>query len=108
MKRRLRKKLHLKEFQTFGFEVNMKTNIDRLDGEGEDLFLDDLIYFIESVGLAMGGGLSGFYVISEKRHKNVTEEDRMTVTKWLSNNDKVIEFEVCGLTDSWYGKLQDE
>lgn len=50
--RRLRKKLYLGEFAILGFEVSCKTSIT--DFDQYDVFIDDFIDFIDSIGLCFG------------------------------------------------------
>ena len=59
MKKRLRKKRHLAEFQALGFYVT-GTLDDALDDAKADRLLDDWIEFIESRGLVCGGGFGPF------------------------------------------------
>ncbi|MEY8198977.1 MAG: 50S ribosome-binding protein YggL, partial [Colwellia sp.] len=52
--RRLRKKLYLDEFAILGFEVSCSIGVETSDEF--DLFLDQLVSFVEDNELIMGGG----------------------------------------------------
>ena len=56
MKKRLRKKMHLKEFTEFGIEFDFSINID-ISEEEFDSLIDKFIFdFVEGNGLFCGGG----------------------------------------------------
>lgn len=109
MRKRLRKKLHLKEFQELGFEIWFKMK-SILNVEDHNQFWDDFIEeAIEANGLAFGGGFGpeeeqgqGFVVTSHDRG-SATDEHRAMVQAWLMNNPEIVECRVEPLRDAWYG-----
>lgn len=98
--RRLRKKLHLDEFQELGFtvEFNFKqgTDIQEIDST-IDAFIDEVI---QPNGLAFDG--SGYLnwegIICLQKIGKCTEEHREIVSKWLEQR---------GLTDVKTSELFD-
>lgn len=105
MKKRLRKKLHVAEFQELGFPLNIKFNEentnDALDAFVQD-FLDDVI---DPCALDFGGGgdrfdFAGFVVLAARG--SVTEEHRAQAIAWLEKREDVTSFEVGDLVDAWY------
>jgi hypothetical protein len=108
MKKRLRKKRHLKEFQELGFEISCRLR-DNLTEEEFDKFIDDFIEkAIESHDLIFGGGgdsksWEGF-ICHDKRYQYPTEDDRKMIKDWLSSRNEVIDSSVSQLVDAWYNK----
>ena len=99
--RRLRKKLHLGEFQQLGFEVSisLKPNIGVAD---VDQFLDEFILdAIEKNDLAFGGGSDGGFITTWKRG-SASEEHRAIVDAWLKRRQEVVSVTVGPLVDAWY------
>ena len=99
--RRLRKKMHLGEFQQLGFEISitLKPNqgIDDLDR-----FLDEFILdAIERNGLAFGGGADCGFITAWKRD-TASEAHRTIVGKWLNRRQEVISVSLGPLVDAWY------
>lgn len=106
MRKRLRKKLHLAEFQSLGFLVSGRL-CEPIDGARIDRLLDDFIGFIESRGLVCGGGFGGprepsvsFYV--ERLPRNCTDDDREAVGTWLRARPEMASVDVAALEDAWY------
>jgi uncharacterized protein YggL (DUF469 family) len=101
--RRLRKKLHLDEFQEFGFEISFSLP-ENLDSEELNDFFDQFITeAIENNGLVFGGGIGGNsegFVTLGKRG-SATEEHRERVKSWLSAHPLVADIQVGGLVDAW-------
>ena len=103
MKKRLRKKLHIGEYQEFGFMVSCSF-ISDLSAEQFDNFMDAFIQeAIESNGLSFGGGgdkqeWKGFVTLEHRG--SATEKHKTQVAKWLESNPQVIDFKVGGLIDS--------
>jgi len=108
MKKRLRKKLHLGEYQEFGFMVSCSF-VSGLSDVQLDSFIDTFIQeAIESNGLSFGGGgdkqeWKGFATLD--RRGSATEKHKTKVSKWFESNPEVIDFKVGGLIDSWYGEI---
>lgn len=100
MKKRQRKKLRIEEFTEWGFDVELEIDIPIKDMEANSNFLDEVIEFVESQDLYMGGSSTGFYVC---RKKTATEEDRAIMLDFLSNHKNVINAKVAPLSNSWYG-----
>jgi uncharacterized protein YggL (DUF469 family) len=106
MKKRLRKKKHLGEFQEFGFEVSCRFNSELSDEQFEQFIDTFLQEAIESNGLSFGGGgdkqeWKGFVTLD--RSGSATEEHRINVSKWLESRPEVIYIKVDSLVDAWYG-----
>ena len=101
MKKRLRKKLRLREFQEMGFHVNFDLNIPFTD-EAEFDFLDEIVDFIEQRRLEIGGSMSSFYVTYAGRG-SATEADREALNAWLQKHPSVSNVKVWPLDDVWYG-----
>ncbi len=101
MKKRLRKKRRLGEFQELGFEVTFECNA-ALAEEVLGAFIDGAI---EANGLAAGGGgadLQSFFVTSARRRCSANEMQRAAVESWLTANSRVLKSAVGPLRDAWY------
>ena len=113
MKKRLRKKLHLKEFQEFAFSTGFKC-IDGIDDDAFDDILDRFIDMIEANHLECGGGgdQNEFIVAvsrdHEKRWEPITDTEFSALEKWYIDDPMVSEYYITGLTDAWYGPFPDE
>ena len=103
MKKRIRKKKHVGEFQEFGFDVdaNLRSHMDR---EALYAFSDRFIAHIEGNNLAFGGGVgpmvAGF--VTRFDRGSATEDDRASVTAFLTSDPDVARHEVGALRDAWY------
>lgn len=101
--RRLRKKLHLDEFQEIGFSVswNFKvgTTTDEIDTT-VDAFIDKVI---DPNGLAFAGGgyLSWEGIICLRKIGHCTDEHRQLVSQWLTNQG-LENVQVTELFDVWW------
>lgn len=98
--RRLRKKLHVGEFQEFGFEFDatLKT---KLSPEAEEALADKfLLEVVEARGLVMGGWITGGF-IAKDGHGSTTDEDREAVEKWLKSVPEIASIKVGQLIDAW-------
>lgn len=101
--RRLRKKLHLDEFQEFGFTVEFSfkegTPIEEIDTT-IDAFINEVI---EPNGLAFDG--SGYLnwegIICLQKIGKCTEEHREIVGKWLEQHG-LTEVKTSELFDVWW------
>ena len=105
MKRRLRKKKHLGEFQELGFDVSAKLRPD-LDTAAHDALLDRLMAMTGARQLGFTGGgnyteLEGF--VSRLVRGSTSEEDRQAVAAFLDGDEAVVSHEVGTLRDAWYG-----
>lgn len=97
--RRLRKKLHLGEFQELGFfyEATIKGGID------EHAFIDGLLAeAMEPNGLAFGGWIGGG-AVSKLSRGSVSEGERQAVLDWLTGRPEVQSLSATGLVDMWHG-----
>ncbi|MSS71843.1 MAG: DUF469 family protein [Candidatus Latescibacteria bacterium] len=105
MRKRLRKKLHLGEFQELGFEVSFRV-ADDLSSDAFDRLVDIFIdQAIEGNGLVCGGGgrppnWSVFVTIDGRG--GVTEDHRRAVQQWLASQPEVREVQAGPLIDAWY------
>ncbi|ACZ75775.1 protein of unknown function DUF469 [Dickeya parazeae Ech586] len=101
--RRLRKKLHIDEFQEFGFSVSWRfaqgTSVEEID-RTLDLFVDEVI---EPNGLAFEG--SGYLqwegLVCLQQLGNCTDEQRELVRNWLESH-QLTEVTVSDLFDIWW------
>jgi uncharacterized protein len=104
--KRIRKKLHLGEFQELGFKLSFHFSPDLPTDERNQLIENFIHEAIEANGLQFGGGGSqnswdGFVTLDAKRG-SATELHREKVGEWLKANPKILEYEVGALTDAWY------
>jgi uncharacterized protein YggL (DUF469 family) len=105
LKRRLRKKFHIGEFQELGFEIFVKFKSE-LSELTFDAFLDDFIGEIEKNKLLFGGGsdvntLEGFVTASQK-YQSPTDLQIGNIKNWLKTRTEISEGEVGKLKDAWY------
>lgn len=102
---RLNKKLYVGEFAVLGFEVSFK--FADLDETTFDTFFSELVEFVESRNLLMGGagGAQSFviYISSYGRYVSATEDDRSAFDQWLAKRDFITEKNVAALSDAYYG-----
>ncbi len=97
---RLRKKLHLDEFQQLGFGVRF-VFVQPKDTSGQSRFWDAFIAdAIEARRLTYGGGTEGF-VVPEGRG-SATDIDVRGIRDWLEAHPEVAEVSVGPLVDAWY------
>ena len=95
--RRLRKKLHVGEFQSMGFTVAISV-CDALTIEQANAFWERFIHnAIESQDLLYGGLEEGY---AFREHGSATEADRHHVQTWLELQPEVVNFEVHELSDA--------
>lgn len=99
--RRLRKKLYSDEFTVYGFSVSCDLNIDK--ASEYDVFIDELLDFVESRNLMIGGGASqskfDCFVVAEGRYDSVTEDDRIAIETWFTNKPECTNVEISALVD---------
>jgi uncharacterized protein len=103
MKKRLRKKLYIKEYKELNFSLKFQF-IKEISEEQFDTFVDSFFDLLEDNELTFGGGASEEYlrgVVSAKyRYESPTEENVKMVNEWLKSRDEVAEFVVGELIDS--------
>ena len=105
MRKRLRKKLHVGEFQELGCEVRFQV-VDNLSHDAFDAVVDAFIsQAIEAHGLLCGGGGKNpewtVFVTREGRG-SVTEEHRHAIERWLAARPEVKTVQIGPLIDAWY------
>lgn len=98
--RRLRKKLHVGEFQELGFEVMFRLNAGLTTeqmGAFWDAFIGDAI---EGNGLIYGGSTDGMACL--RTRGSADESHREAVRAWLASRPEVSEAGVGPLIDVWH------
>ena len=105
MKKRLRKKKHLGEFQELGFRVRFRFPADLPTAECNRLLEEWVTQAVEGNGLLLGGGggadvWEGF--VTKEGRGSATEEHRLLVTSWLGAHPLVLEYTVSPLVDAWH------
>lgn len=106
MKKRLRKKKRVGEFQEFGFAAGFRFSSE-LDTKTRNDLIDRFIEkAIEDNGLQFGGGgdseWNGF-VAHDKPRRSTTNVHRKAVEQWFVKEPEILEYYVTDLIDSWYG-----
>lgn len=101
--RRLRKKLHLDEFQELG--LHLAFTIDREQVDFEEA-LDRWLDYIERQGWSFGGGgtdaeISGY--LCQAANGSLTAQDRDAIASWLTVQPWVTGHRLAPLSDAWYG-----
>ena len=106
MRKRLRKKKHVGEFQQFVFRVAFRFSSDLSTNQLNDLIGRFIENAIEVNDLGFGGGGSGSEwdgAVQRDLAKSTTEADRRTVDNWLRSEKMVTQYYVGPLVDGWYG-----
>lgn len=111
MKKRLRKKKRLGEFQEFGFKADFRF-LSQLDTKARNDLLDRFIeHAIENNGLQFGGGGGGNEwngsVALGKPRGSTLETHRQAVENWFKQEPEVKEYYLSDMIDIWYGHLAD-
>jgi uncharacterized protein YggL (DUF469 family) len=105
VRKRLRKKLHVGEFQELGFEVRFQV-ADNLSYDAFDTVVDAFIsQAIEAYGLLCGGGGTNpewNAFVTRARRGGVTEEHRQAIERWLTARPEVNAVQIGPLVDAWY------
>ena len=99
--RRLRKKLHIGEFQELGF--SFETVLARaLDAKAKEACMDAfLAECIEPADLAVAGWIDGCCVCRFGRG-SVSEAERAAVLRWLRDRPEFASVQAGPLCDAWY------
>ncbi len=111
LKRRLRKKNHLGEFQELGFEifVNLEKDFDKFEF---DKFTDDFIDEIEKNNLQFGGSGTEYtwqgFVTSARKFASPTDDDKEKIRVWLENRSEVEHCRIEGFLDAWNDPKWDD
>ena len=107
MKKRLRKKYHLEEYQMLGASIYVAL-IEDLNVEQYNHCFDDFITdAIEYNGLQFGGGgtdLKSWCGVIEPRSRygSVSDEDLAKIRSWLSNRSEVSTYTLSELWDLFH------
>jgi len=105
MKRRLRKKQYLGEFQELAFEIKVSFK-NALSEDDLDTFLGDFIDYVEERKLDYIGGFDNAWVegtiMANKRYTSPTAEDRTALLDWLKARAEVGEANASELHDAWH------
>ena len=98
--RRLRKKLHIGEFQTLGFEYDLLWS-ELPSAEEQERFIDRLLEeFIGPRSLSVGGGINCGFISAHRG--SATDEDRAVFESWLRQWPNVSSVQIGPLQDAWY------
>ena len=99
--RRLRKKMHIGEFQELGFEYEVQFK-ETLTPQAQEALMDRfLTELIEPRNLGLGGWLTEGFVTAYLGG-SATEADRQAVQDWLSTNINGATVTMSELKDAWY------
>ena len=99
--KRLRKKLYLDEFSVFGFQLSF--DFKNTDCEQSiDKFLDDVIEFVKSKSMCIGGGIDGYIVCKEGRYDSIAKRDINIFTKWMSERNDISNVVTSDLINAHY------
>jgi uncharacterized protein len=103
MRKRIRKKLFLGEFQEFGFEVQFRLPPDLSDQDQEAFFDAFMTEAIEGPGLMCGGGcgMDWDIFITLADRGSAQESHRKLVEDWLRKSSLVSEIRIGPLVDAW-------
>lgn len=103
IRKRLRKKRHIGEFQELGFDLSFRLS-EHLGQVALDDFCDQfLANAIEARGLLCGGGGGQRWDLFVTRARSsVSDQDREAVAGWLSESPYVNDVQVGPLIDAWY------
>lgn len=102
--RRLRKKLHVDEFQELGFDIETELKVPLVGNAEDELLIAFVEGAIEPRGLIYGGGLTCGYVC-KAGGGSATDEDREAVREWLQARTEFASVTVHNLSDAWYASL---
>lgn len=110
MRKRVRKKKRIGEFQELGFQTGFRFS-NQLDNETRnnliDRFYDNVI---DNNGLEFGGGgegteWNGFAALEIRG--SATDSHRQLVEQWYIQEPEVLEYYVLPLIDAFYGDFLD-
>jgi len=105
MKKRLRKKLHLKEFKELGFVLKLEFNTE--DSDKLDVILDQLLAIVEDMELDCGGILEEL-VISETKPNSGLVERKAAFLDRVSKIEGITNVTAGELIDVWHSHLDDD
>lgn len=101
--KRLRKKLHIGEFQELGLNLSFSLK-DVLDAEALEAFADEFIFeAIENNGLVYGGcvGKESCGFVALEVRGSVTDVHIAKLKSWLQAKSNVTNIEIGALVDAW-------
>lgn len=105
MKKRLRKKYHLGEFQELCFDIHFQYLGKTFSSEGDSFWQKFILECIEGNGLNCGGSTSDdgwhFTAHSVDKTKNI-EAQRESVKQWLAAHADVTLVNCGDFKDAWY------
>lgn len=104
MRKRIRKKRRVGEFQELGFEVQFRLK-DVVSEPVVDTFWDGFIReAIEGHGLMCGGGCGRHWDVFVARggRGSATEDHRAAIKRWLDSHPDVEAVRVGPLVDAWH------
>ena len=115
MKKRLRKKLRLGEFQETGALVAYEVRED-MDHEGEHQLLDRFVMEalegngLDCVGFPPLSEAKGFHglLLSEGFRGKVDEEQVGKVRDWLAADKEITAYCIGPIMDAWYGDFEQD
>jgi uncharacterized protein YggL (DUF469 family) len=105
MKKRLRKKLALGEFQKTGFAVGLYLAFATDDTACSHPFWRKITLFVESNGLYVEGTIDDFWVFTNYNKSpipSIRESDQSLVRNWLQQQIEVISFRIGQPTTDWH------
>jgi len=106
MRKRLRKKKRVGEFQELCFELRAELRSDQDEAE-LSAFVDRLIETVEARKLAFGGGAGRDHllegVVTRDGRGSATEDDRAALAAFLEADGYVLRHDIGKLQDAWYG-----
>ena len=105
MKKRLRKKYHLREFQELCFDINFRYMGKTDSPEGDQFWEEFIIQCIEGKGLNCSGSMSddGWNFTAHSVDKSQTIKAQLeAVRKWLEDRSDVEDVRCGNFTDLWY------
>lgn len=104
---RQRKKLHVGEFQEFGFEYKADLTKELNSDEEAQLIHTFLEELIEPRDLALSGWLTTGFVCNFGTG-SATDEDREALKAWMMARPEFKNVEVGALKDAWYSPMDTE
>jgi uncharacterized protein YggL (DUF469 family) len=103
MKKRLRKKLMLAEFQQIGFPVRLKLSLPDDDPEGHQ-FYSRMEAAVEALGLLLLGTVDDLFVFTNYNilpRPTATEPMRHMLIDWLRQQAEILVYRVGPLDNVW-------
>ncbi len=114
MKKRLRKKKRVGEFQELGFGVGLRLSSELSDEASDAFFRRFLKECIEDHSLVFGGGgdmldWSGYVCAGKiKSTGTATDAHRETVKQWFIAQSEIAEYYITPLIDAWYSGCDND